>query len=433
MDGTIVQLKTKDEFTAAGKFQALAALSMYAAVLPPFDFIVLQFVWMRTVFWGKKKEYIPARHFLNGVWNEQEGNWAGGAGGLNISRRTLTDALARLEQAGIIKREMRGNGFPYYEINLDKGEQMLRTPKVKEKKSGPLAQPKNGPKRGVANAARGGSKSRYPHNYENKELENNHTAPAARETEPEKTAKEISEETYAAARAYTAKRRARKAERAHREEHIRGLYQLWADACRAEYPDYVAPEWTPKELRMAKNLRDKLRAEKRGRCADFLIFAVQNWQRIIALHLKWMKKETPPEYPRLSFLVLQQRYFLLAYTDKQFDTRQLTVTQRQREIAKLKKMGLTDAQAEREYEHAQKEQRAVAKAQADAETSDMQRRALLKENKQLRKNELDAKLALGKMVQEQEKSKMNRGSNAPKKKQKLDKDGFAVFQEPELD
>lgn len=76
----------------------------------------LHFIFRRTRMYQKEWEYIPMRHFLNGISGPQ---------GLivtpriRISEKTLLQSLKRLERKGIITVERSGTGANKYRINED--------------------------------------------------------------------------------------------------------------------------------------------------------------------------------------------------------------------------------------------------------------------------------------------------------------------------
>lgn len=73
----------------------------FVSYLSPCEFLVLRFILNRTLARGKEWEVIPARHFIEGVF-EDDGKTIV-FGGLNMSRRTLITCLKSLEVSEIVR------------------------------------------------------------------------------------------------------------------------------------------------------------------------------------------------------------------------------------------------------------------------------------------------------------------------------------------
>jgi DNA-binding MarR family transcriptional regulator len=92
--------------------------------LTPSEFMVVMFIWNRTIFWGKEKEFVKYRHFLKGIPEVIRP--------LPIKERRLQQIIRGLEKKGVIKRETRVYGS-WYSIQHDWEPQKTARRKSKKK------------------------------------------------------------------------------------------------------------------------------------------------------------------------------------------------------------------------------------------------------------------------------------------------------------
>ncbi len=93
------------EYSGSDKFWTLKRMHMWTKELTPSEYMVLMFIWNRTVFWSKKEEYISFRHFRNGI--------PGTIAGLPFGKSRLSEIIKSLQDKKIIERDMKPWGSRY--------------------------------------------------------------------------------------------------------------------------------------------------------------------------------------------------------------------------------------------------------------------------------------------------------------------------------
>jgi hypothetical protein len=78
------------------------------------EYAVLDFVFDRTIGWGKLWEIISLRHFATGVWNETK-VFTDGTG---LGKRTIQRALNRLVELGMVRKQGEKGERCWYSLNL---------------------------------------------------------------------------------------------------------------------------------------------------------------------------------------------------------------------------------------------------------------------------------------------------------------------------
>lgn len=113
-DTNVVEIKKqyrKQELSPSDKFWLLRIIfTNWLDKLTPSEYMVLMFIWQRTILWGKLSEFIKYRHFLNGIPGE--------ISRLPLKERRLQQILKSLEKKGAIKRQSRMYGS-WYSIDFD--------------------------------------------------------------------------------------------------------------------------------------------------------------------------------------------------------------------------------------------------------------------------------------------------------------------------
>lgn len=109
----IVNLQTNydQELTPSSKFWALKKIHQdWLERLTPSEYMVLMFIWNRTIFWGKQSEFIYFRHFTEGIPDVIKA--------LPFKKSRLSQIIKSLQDRGIIYRSRQMFGS-YYSINFD--------------------------------------------------------------------------------------------------------------------------------------------------------------------------------------------------------------------------------------------------------------------------------------------------------------------------
>lgn len=441
---TVIEFPAKNihkEFSASAKFESLKIIhSEWLADLSPSEYKLVCFIWQRTIYWGKKREAISHRHFLEGITNRKTGEIVQKPTGL--SKQSVISAINSLEEKGVLSRTQRGQNAFTYHLNLGWMPKMLKEPKNKKGGSGTLKTPKGG----VQKLDPGGSKIltpkydniKYAHKEEESESELSHPG-QGRENSKRGTddTNEYSdnpaaglEESIAAAKKVSAAAREKKMARAAKRENVADLEKMWVSKMHAVHPDCPMAAWTVKQCGQVKNFRDQYKKETGGPVWPFFDFCIANWHRIGKLRFAWMKGLMFPEYPSVDFLMGFKKHFILMMGDERFYERQIGMTQKERDIAKLIKQGYTMEQAEKVYLDDLEQSKIVQRQSKRADAAEKDVRGVQQTNRQLEAEIKRLKLQQGreliaKQKEENAKPKVNPGSIV-KKKVKRDKDGFVI-------
>lgn len=91
---------------ASEKFLVQKQMSFLIQYVTPSEFQIIYIIYMRTYFWGKRKELILNRHFLNGLRKAF-------AGPLPFQERALQKNIQTLLDKGAIERTLARNAYVY--------------------------------------------------------------------------------------------------------------------------------------------------------------------------------------------------------------------------------------------------------------------------------------------------------------------------------
>jgi hypothetical protein len=420
----VVFAPKKVDITPNEKFHSLTIINKFMPHISPAEFSVVYFVWLRTIYWGKPKEYVCFRHFLEGIPDTVEP--------LNISRSTLIRSLKNLVSGGMLFRAYHRDGGSSFTINFSWGPEMLKQPKnPKQKTTGGL---KSSKKIAEKSTEKGGVKMTLggcqndTHKYENNKSVHTGVSgkPQTPDTEVLSATENLTKSTKEAqerSRAQRAKNLARAAER----ESVADLERLWQEAMRIAHPEYPIISWTKKQYGQARNLRDAFRAKNPdAKFAPFLKFCIDDWDRVIAFRFSWKDDLVCPEFPDIDFIFGFKKEFLFTYADKEFHTRSLGLSEYEREMRKYKKMGYTEEQAEKAIKHSAENSKAVQKQRERAEQLESGVRGLSKKVKQLEHEKAMLEIQRGRELMKQRKQKKS-DPEPVKRNIPVDADGWAEF------
>lgn len=383
IDIHIAKINTEDtQLAAFEKFNTLKKI--YLEIAPHLSqraLLVLTFIYMRTIFWGKTTEVISTDTFLvYGV--------AGHIAPLNMTRPTLRAALSELQSLGIVNTEMSAKGNRYTFKHTWSGD-MLRIPKNAGKKSvSNLKNPKEGGEkflpRGGKNFSLGGEKI-LPTKYMNNKYENINVEC---EAEP---AQDI-HAAIASARARSNEARMKKVERARNNpQSVASLFTVWENAVRTHFPDYpVVQPWTRKQLGQMADFRAAFAKSNPGmKVSAFIEFCVQHWRRIGVLHFSNLKNGNFPTYPDVGFMMGMKRGFLTSFADNDFAERTAKLTEADRKVAKLIRQGYTREEAERAVQQDTGSRRALEQQLAESERARLDNIALKRKLEEAKRDNRD--------------------------------------------
>lgn len=401
----------KQTLTASEKFNLLEKINRdYLPLLSPAEYTVLMFIFARTIQWGRKAEFIRQKHFLEGIPDT--------IGPVPIKERNLVTIIQKLVGKGIVIREINKNGS-WYAINFDWNVVMLRTPKPKENKE--ISRLKV-PKGGTAKIAGGVLQKLQDRNTRIIKYEKEVVSEAVA-SQTSKTGLTIKESLDQANQRH-AKAYKKKMDKAASAETPGSLSVLWHARIKELYPEMPYLPWTKKEWGQIKNFMIAYRAN--GKVWPMLEFAIENWKRIGTLKFEWKDGITFPEYPNLGFFIGFKKDFVAAYADKEFLKRSLKLTQREREIAKLMRLGYTEEQAVAEVDRSAENSKVAVKYKKAAEEANRDNRILTEKLKQVEREKTALQIQKGRELLKKE--RLNPGSSKNSvQKEKRDKDGYREF------
>lgn len=297
-------------------YQAL--VGQWSSELTQAQYHVLLFINERTLRYGKGKEKIPIRHFLEGVF-AQTGDKRRVLAGVKHSKSTVTKACQALADLGLIGKAVGNdfNGTNVFAINVKrlidgaaKLSNRLKEPKrKKERVANNLVVPQE--HRGGSTEAQRGS-SGAP-NYKNTLSKNtlskntSSASPAAGiylavEKAKEKNALSLQKKTNRMASSGNVS--------------MQGITALWKQLLLKHYPDVSTNlVVTPRQYGMFKASYSSTNMPIP--ITEFMEWAVANWQELIDHDFAWCKKTPPPRLPSLPFFSGMFKYFVTAHGNQQ--------------------------------------------------------------------------------------------------------------------
>lgn len=245
--------------------------------LSPAEYMVLMFIFDRTIGWSKNVECIPTSHFLSGVHRGAQCYHCG----LSISRNTLKRVLANLTERGIISAASAVGKPNSYGINFDWRERTL---------------PKNG-------------HPPYPNmDPHRRERINSQSRKGASRPDTDKDDPETARGAVNLALIRNRDARRRKLNKAlsttGKGATVHQLFVIWQSSCRIHFPGTTVLPWRAEDKGIVTVIRKKCMTggmTQKG-FIEFLQWCVENWGAVLATKFKWMKTP-PPAFPSLRFLV----------------------------------------------------------------------------------------------------------------------------------
>lgn len=316
-DGSVVEFRSQ----AAAKFYIPASQAVnnfWAEILPRPVTSVLSFIIERTLRWGKVKESIPYRHFIEGVYSKDGAVVQPRA---RIARRNLSKAVAILEGLGFIKvvratTTQRGFESNLFEIDfnliIQRDTSMLKTPKRLKNKADPLVS--LGHKPCVPRTlplCPGDTLNTL--NIKSQKVKSQNNPDAKKPASGLAGARSVKELVDAVAKRSVEKREARvRAFKLH-PDNVRAV---WQKAMQDRYGSVPAVHFTKKSYGTFKKLVN-LHFKNTQQLPDFLFWVVGSWTALRAGKLAWMNKKgvVLGEAPDLAVVSKFLRTFAAAYAD----------------------------------------------------------------------------------------------------------------------
>ncbi len=274
-------------------------LRVWRPALSASEFLVLAFIFDRTILWGKTWEVITHHHFLDGVCTRDGTCYAPG---LDLSRPTLTAALARLKALGAIHTQPARDGRTGYALNLSwkpatQSPAMIATPRKARTAPPLMATPKRKAEGGQKSFPPGGKKL-SPLTVSTKAVVTVPKADSCGEDGPEAIRERLTAKAQTAS-AVSLGKRAAKAERLKTD----AVGNAWQDACRRFHPTAQHLSLTVADCAILKQYLTR-RFRRNGKEAiSFLSWTVQHWLTIRASLFGWMNKTPSPEAPSIRWMV----------------------------------------------------------------------------------------------------------------------------------
>lgn len=335
----------------------------WAAILSPPELAIVMMVFDRTIGWGKEAEYIPHRHFLDGVYGDDGKCYNRG---LNISRRSLIMMLKTLRDDGFLSATVGRSGENKYAIIFSRKPKpldMFRVPKrAKDDTANADAPPVRvssfrAPKPrqippdrgvqilhgGVQKTSLGGANS-APIREEIKERESKEASPLIGPSGPMRIVSEIQsrgKERKASTLAQAV---------ASVNPTIAQLELIHRTAWEDKHPGtpYLAPK--QKEWLAVKGYCKRYSVNAHVPFGTMFQWCCENWGMVVNSVFSWMTENPPGEFPNVMFILRRSGDFEQAYRERAKLLAQANRPLRQRLIDQLTDKGMDHELAEKEVD-----------------------------------------------------------------------------------
>jgi hypothetical protein len=415
------------------------------------EYLLLLFIYNRTIMWGKTKERIPHRHFIEGVYS-QEGMLITYRCGVN--KNTLIKSIKELEDNNLIIKYEESTNLKgaVYGLNLDyKGEVMINKEKklsessigsgnlsgrkIEESKlSGgikedPLEVSQLNPRRCISDTTGGISikppegqtryievnKRKIDKTKVNKKLiaASNESAITDFSEEGENTnqLEENKKESFAGRAqeilASSKKRYEDKYQKLLTKKKPKSteFVYVWTSRIKLKYPDFPVSDFTKRELAMVNQFMKKLNLGDSSAVLEFVEWSIDHWRMVTNTILKSLKSK--PDYPDLGFLIRFKNEFIQARSKESYYQELATDDLYSRVYKSAIRKGMTEEQAknkakqevekEEEQSSLSKERMKIKKAKEALKKTKEQTKKEIDDYKALTKREIDnrAKRKLG--------------------------------------
>lgn len=313
---------------------------------------ILDFVFDRTVGWGKEWEAMPLRHMAEGFGQDGPQAWA--SNGTGISRAALIPALARLLDKGVIrKQEGSGRAADKFAINFNWTpdtdtptfrQAMLRLPKD-AKKQQPQT-PRFAPDEGRSGQPTLPMRStRLTRNRDTNKESNQESATQTGEAPAGLPG--ISASRFAGIVAEVKKQGEQRAEKAKASSRftVQGLQAIFNSEWSAAFPETPVVAWKQHEGFALKQWGARYQSSTRLPFAELFSWCVSRWRQIMAHQFRTFK--AAPDFPAVGFMVKFADRFQDAYARRAELERRASMTERETAIERAKDKGMDEDTAER--------------------------------------------------------------------------------------
>ncbi|HEX8556176.1 MAG TPA: hypothetical protein VF695_15825, partial [Sphingomonas sp.] len=230
--------------------------------------------------------------------------------GLPMGRSAMFEALASLEEKGIIRRyPIAARYIRSYSINIGWSPAMLNATK---------RLPNQSATRTVGSATRT-TTVRHTDTGEGSHgegIQEKVVSAVSASPRPAPTAIEDVRPNVATAAAATRARRAEKAQTL--PDRVAGVEAAWRAALEEAHPEASFAAWSVREKAQVK-AKIKTWIVKDGPMPEFVDWAVRNWAAVIAKQFRWMTKSPAPKVPEIGFLLSFLGQFLECRSEGKLD------------------------------------------------------------------------------------------------------------------
>ncbi|AGH97822.1 hypothetical protein [Micavibrio aeruginosavorus] len=117
-----------EKISPSDKFWSLRMIhNTWIKKLTPSEYMVLMFIWNRTIFWGKAREFIKYRHFTDGIPST--------ISGLPLKERRLKEILDNMQKKKCITRNRTPYGSWYaIDFNFEANKVRNKKPLTRSKR-----------------------------------------------------------------------------------------------------------------------------------------------------------------------------------------------------------------------------------------------------------------------------------------------------------
>ena len=323
---------------------------------------LLDFIFDRTVGWGKEWESISLRHMQDGFDHDLAHCASKGTG---LSTQACVNGLRRLCALGVLRKlEGQGRAATKYAVNFDwtpdcntptYQQAMLKIPKRLQQEGGQT------PRSTLPSRAHPSTKLRYKRE-KGEEIEGELATQAGKPSDvplPSRLASIVSEVKR------QGEQRAEKA-KADSRFSVQSLQAIFQNEWSSAFPETPVVAWKQHEGFALKQWGARYQASTKASFSELFAWCVSRWRQVMAHDFKTFKNA--PAFPAVGFMVKFSERFQDAYARRAELERRASMTERDTAIARARDKGMDEEAAER---HA--DERLGLQEQKDAITRERRR------------------------------------------------------------
>lgn len=262
----------------------------WAGHLSIYELVLALTISDRTIGWRKAKAM-----FSTVKMREGDGLYSG----LPMGRTAMFEALASLEEKGIIRRHpVKGRDIRSYSINIGWSPEMLNLPKRLQNQSATRTTPSATRTTPVRHTDAG--ESNHGEGSQEKVI---NTVPSVRSTIDPQSGFRKEAKTFRAPRAGKVSAQTGSISPVVIEQTVGAAQEAWQAAIAEVHPTGVLLAWSKRDVGMVKGKAKGWTHGQRISFPDFIGWCVRNWSAVCRTQLNWMTQRPPPKVPSLGFLI----------------------------------------------------------------------------------------------------------------------------------